>query len=160
MIRILGRANSINVQKVMWTAAEVGSEVERQDVGGAFGGNDTPEYLTMNPNGRVPVLVEGDFVLWESQAIVRYLAENSGKAPWWAAKIEDRAHANQWMDFYINSLHAHMTAIFWGLIRTTPEKRDMAAIGKAIAEASKAWVTMRTVSPPIPARFPSSSGCR
>ena len=82
MVRVLGRANSINVQKVMWLAAEIGLDVERVDVGGAFGGNDTADYLAKNPNGRVPVLEDGDFVLWESNAIVRYLTEKYGSAPW------------------------------------------------------------------------------
>lgn len=139
MIRILGRNNSINVQKVMWIAAELGIDVKREDYGGAFGGNDKPEYLALNPNGRVPTLVDGDFVLWESQAIVRYLCEKSGMSPWWPAKIEDRAHANQWMDFFSNNLHPHMTTIFWGLIRTAPEKRDNVAIEKAIVEGGKMW---------------------
>ena len=67
MIKILGRPNSVNVQKVMWTAAEISVNVDRQDIGGAFGGNDTEDYLAKNPNGQVPTLVDGDFVLWESE---------------------------------------------------------------------------------------------
>ena len=82
MVRVLGRANSINVQKVMWCAAEIGLKVERVDVGGAFGGNDTLEYLAKNPNGRVPTIEDGDYVLWESNSIVRYLAETYGDSPW------------------------------------------------------------------------------
>ena len=72
MVRVLGRANSINVQKVMWLAAEIGLDIDRLDVGGAFGGNDKPDYLAKNPTGRVPTLEDGDFVLWESNSIVRY----------------------------------------------------------------------------------------
>jgi len=144
MVRVLGRANSINVQKVMWLAAEIGLDVERIDVGGAFGGNDTPEYLVKNPSGRIPTIEDGDFVLWESNSIVRYLAEAYGSSPWWPARIEDRYHANQWMDYYIASVHQHMTVIFWTLIRTPPEKRDMAALDKAIADGGKAWAIVDT----------------
>jgi glutathione S-transferase len=139
MVRILGRANSINVQKVMWISAEIGLDVERSDIGGAFGGNDKADYLAMNPNGRVPTLVDDDFVLWESNAIVRYMAEKYGASPWQPAKIEDKFHAHQWMDFYITTLHASMTTLFWTLVRTPPEKRDNAAFDKALVEAGKAW---------------------
>jgi len=139
MVRVLGRANSINVQKVMWMAAEIGLDVERIDVGGAFGGNDQADYLSKNPNGRVPTLEDGEFVLWESNSIVRYMAEKYGSSPWLPAKIEDKFHANQWMDFYLTTLHPAMTVIFWTLIRTPPEKRDMAAFDKAMVDAAKTW---------------------
>ena len=81
MLRVLGRANSINVQKVMWCCAELGLAVERVDIGGPFGGNREPEYLEKNPNGLVPTLEDGDFVLWESHSIVRYLAGTYGGEP-------------------------------------------------------------------------------
>ena len=137
MVRILGRPNSINVQKVMWLSAEIGLDVERLDIGGAFGGNDTPDYLAKNPTGLVPTLEDGNFVLWESQAILQYLAEKYGASPWWPAKIEDRAQARQWMDFYISNMHAHMTVLFWTLIRTPPEKRDMDALEAARQKAAR-----------------------
>lgn len=136
MVRILGRNNSINVQKVMWCAAELGVSVERMDVGGAFGGNDTPEYLAKNPNGKIPVLEDGEFILWESNSIVRYLAETHGAAPWYPDDIQTRAEANQWMDWYLTCLHPPMTVIFWSLIRTAPEDRDMAKVEKATADAA------------------------
>lgn len=139
MLRVLGRANSINVQKVMWCSGELGLEVERIDVGGAFGGNDQPDYLAKNPTGLVPTLEDGDLVLWESHTIVRYLCEAYGGAPWQPADIATRYHAQQWMDFYIAQIHAQMTVIFWGLIRTPPEKRDMAAIEAAIGKAARWW---------------------
>jgi len=139
MVRVLGRANSINVQKVMWMAAEIGLDVERIDIGGAYGGNDQADYLAKNPNGRVPTLEDGDFVVWESNTIVRYLAEIYGSSPWLPAKIEDKFLANQWMDFYLTTLHPAMTVIFWTLVRTPPEKRDMAALDKAMIDAAKTW---------------------
>lgn len=144
MVRVLGRANSINVQKVMWIAAEIGLDIDRLDVGGAFGGNDKSDYLVKNPTGRVPTLEDGDFVLWESNSIVRYLAEKYGSAPWYPARIKDRYHASQWMDYYIATLHAHMTVIFWTLVRTKPEDRNQAALDKAIAEANIGWAVVDT----------------
>ena len=139
MVRVLGRANSINVQKVMWIAAEIGLDVERVDIGGAFGGNDQADYLAKNPNGRIPTLEDGEFILWESNAIVRSLAEKYGSAPWQPARVEDKFHAHQWMDFYLTTLHPSMTTIFWTLVRTAPEDRDQAALDKALAEAAKAF---------------------
>lgn len=139
MLRVLGRANSINVQKVMWMAAEIGLDVERIDIGGAFGGNDQADYLAKNPNGRVPTIEDDGFILWESNTIVRYLAEKYGSAPWKPSKIEDTFLAHQWMDFYLTTLHPDMTVLFWTLVRTPPEKRDAAAFDKALAQAAKTW---------------------
>src|SRR6202140_2185176 len=73
-LKIWGRANSVNVQKVLWCLSELDIAYQRIDAGMAFGKNNEPDYLAMNPNGRVPTLVEGDFVLWESNSIMRYLA--------------------------------------------------------------------------------------
>ena len=74
MLKIIGRNTSSNVMKVLWACAELGLDFEREDLGGPFGGNDSPEYQALNPNGLVPTIVEDDFVLWESNSIVRYLA--------------------------------------------------------------------------------------
>jgi len=142
MVRILGRANSINVQKVMWMISELGLDVERIDIGMQHGGNDTPEYLAKNPNGRVPTLEDDDLVLWESQAIVRYLAEKYGAPTWWPDSIAARAHAGKWMDWYIGHLHPPMTTIFWNVVRHPPEKRDAEAAVAATAEAGKMWAIL------------------
>ena len=82
MLKIYGRASSANVQKVTWLCTEIGLPYERQDVGGEYGGNDQDWYLKLNPNGRVPTIDDGGYVLWESNAIIRYLAEKH--APDWA----------------------------------------------------------------------------
>lgn len=142
MIQILGRPNSVNVQKVMWSAAEIGVPVERHDIGGAFGGNNTEDYLSKNPNGIVPTLVDGDFVLWESNSIVRYLSEAHGSAPWFPTSVEDRAHCSQWLDWYLTTLHAPMTTIFWQLVRTSAEDRDQAALDAAVVNAGKLWAKL------------------
>ena len=84
MLTVWGRNNSINVQKVMWTVAELGLQHERIDVGRQFGGLDTPEFLAMNPNGRIPTIVDDDgTVVWESNAVVRYLAAKYGAGSLW-----------------------------------------------------------------------------
>jgi glutathione S-transferase len=123
----------------MWLAEELNLDVKRVDIGGPFGGNDRPEYLEKNPNGLVPTLEDGDFTLWESQAICRYISEKYGHSPWAPKSEIDRALAGQWMDWYITKLHPHMTVIFWTLIRTPPEERNMNAVNQAIEQATESW---------------------
>jgi glutathione S-transferase len=142
MITVQGRANSVNVQKVMWCAAELNLEIERTDIGGAFGGNNTALYLANNPNGKIPTLIDGDFVLWESNAIVRYLCEEYGTYPWYPDQTRNRALANQWMDWYLTTLHPFMTIIFWQLIRTSDEDRDHLAVQSATEEANQLWAML------------------
>ena len=132
MLRIWGRVSSVNVQKVVWCADELGLKYERLDVGGKFGGNNTPGYLAMNPNGLVPVVEEDGFVLYESNAIVRYLAACDAAARLWPKDLRDRADADRWMEWsntYINA----MRDLFWQLIRTRENERSPKAI-----EASRA----------------------
>jgi glutathione S-transferase len=132
MIKIWGRNTSVNVQKVMWAVGELGLPHERIDVGGPFGKNNEPAYLAMNPNGLVPTLEEDGFVLWESNAIVRYLAAKYGAGTLEPADLRTRARASSWMDWQLTVASPALTPVFWGLVRTPPEKRDQAAI-----EASK-----------------------
>lgn len=139
MLTIWGRNNSINVQKAMWTVGELGLAHERIDAGGAFGGLETPDYLAKNPNARVPTLVDGDFVLWESNAIVRYLAAQYGAGGLWPEDPAVRAVADQWMDWQQTTLMPDFTIVFWGLIRTPPEDRDQAAIETAVAALGPLW---------------------
>jgi glutathione S-transferase len=129
MIKIWGRNTSSNVQKVMWAVGEIGLPHERIDVGGAFGKNREAAYLAMNPNGLVPTLEEEDgFLLWESNSIVRYLAAKHKSAVLEPADLRARAFASQWMDWQLAVLGPAITPVFWGMIRTPPEKRDHAAI--------------------------------
>ena len=139
MITIHGRNNSINVQKAMWAVGEVGVACERLDVGGPFGGNDTPGYLAMNPNGLVPVLVDGDTVIWESHTIVRYLGALHGVGGIWSEDPAERTLADRWMDWAVASLQPHMTVAFQGLIRTPEADRDMDAIHRAAASLQTVW---------------------
>ena len=131
MLRIWGRTTSINVQKVMWAVGELKLPHERIDVGGSFGKNNEAAYLAMNPNGLVPTLEEDDFVLWESNAIVRYLAAKYGAGTLAPADLRERASASRWMDWQLTVCAPAIQPLFWGLIRTPPEKRDMAAIDGA-----------------------------
>ena len=131
MLRVLGRATSSNVQKVLWAAGELGLEFEREDIGGPFGGNDTPDYLALNPNGYVPTLIDGDYTLWESNSIVRYLAATHGAGALWPADPRIRGSAERWMDWQIATLSPTMVTVFRGLVRTPPERRDMALIAAA-----------------------------
>ena len=139
MLTVWGRANSINVQKVMWAVAELGLEHERKDVGGAFGGLDTSDYFAKNPNRRVPTLVDGDLVVWESNVIVRYLAAQYGAGGLWPADTAVRAIADQWMEWQQTTLLPDMFVVFWGLSRTPEEQRDMAAIEKSAANLATIW---------------------
>jgi glutathione S-transferase len=128
MIRIWGRNTSSNVQKVMWALGELGLPHERIDIGGSFGKNREPAYLAMNPNGLVPTLEEDGFLLWESNSIVRYLAAKYGVGTLEPADMQARARASSWMDWQLTVAAPAITPVFWGLIRTPPEKRDHAAI--------------------------------
>jgi glutathione S-transferase len=137
LIKVWGRNTSANVQKVMWAVEEIGLPHERIDIGGPFGKNREPAYLAMNPNGLVPTLEEEDgFLLWESNTIVRYLADKHRAPMLEPADARTRARANAWMDWQLSVLGPAITPCFVGMIRTPPEKRDYAVI-----EASKKKTT-------------------
>ncbi len=127
MLKIWGRVNSVNVKKALWAAAELGLKYERIDAGLQFGVNKTPEYLKMNPTGLVPTIEDDGFVLWESHSIVRYLCAKHAAGTLWPSGLRERADAERWMDWAFTFQRA-MRDVFWGLIRTPPEKRDLEAI--------------------------------
>lgn len=136
-LRIWGRANSVNVQKVLWCLRELDLAFERIDAGMAFGRNHDPDYLAMNPNARVPTLVDGDFVLWESNSVMRYLVLAYGKGSRiYPSAPKVRAGVDRWLDWTLSTLQPVDRPVFWGLVRTPIDKRDMAAIQRdADAEA-------------------------
>jgi glutathione S-transferase len=139
MIKIWGRNTSANVQKVMWSVSEIGLPHERIDVGGSFGGNREPAYLAMNPNGLVPTLQEEDgFLLWESNSIVRYLAAKHRAGVLEPSDPRVRAQAQAWMDWQLSVLAPAITPGFIGLIRTSPEKRNHAAIEESMKKTKAA----------------------
>ncbi|MEO7742523.1 MAG: glutathione S-transferase family protein [Usitatibacter sp.] len=137
MLRIWGRVSSVNVQKVVWCADEIGLAYERIDVGGRFGGNDTPEYLVMNPNGLVPVIDDEGFVLSESNAIVRYLAAKHSPDGLWPDDLRRRADVDRWMEWQSTAYTPAMWAAFWQLVRTPEDRRDTKAIESSIAKTDK-----------------------
>ena len=139
-LTVWGRANSVNVQKVLWCLAELDLSYERIDAGMAYGKNREPEYLAMNPNGRVPTLVDGDFVLWESNSIMRYLNLAYGKgSPIYPHAPKARAGVDRWLDWTLSTLQPVDRPVFWALVRTPPEKRDMVAIQKDADAEAEVW---------------------
>ena len=138
MLKVWGRKTSVNVQKVMWAVAEVGQPHERIDAGGAFGRTDTPEYAAMNPNRLVPVLDDDGFTLWESNAIVRYVADRHGRGSLSPTDLQARARADQWMEWANTSLYADIiSTIFWGLVRTPAADRNNDAIRTSVKRAGE-----------------------
>lgn len=138
MLKIWGRTTSVNVQKVMWTIAELGIPHERIDAGGAFGRTDTPEYLAMNPNKLIPTLEDGDFSMFESSAIVRYLARKHGMGRLLPADEQTAARADQWMEWSTTTLYPDITvSIFLGLIRTPAKDRNTQTIEASIKRAGE-----------------------
>ncbi|QCI99880.1 glutathione S-transferase [Agrobacterium larrymoorei] len=131
MLKIWGRINSTNVRKVLWVVEELDLVHQRIDAGGAFGLVNDPAYRAMNPNGLVPVIQDGDDVLWESNTIVRYLATRYGDG---ALNLTDpiaRAQAEKWMDWATSALAGTFRDLFWGMVRTPEDQRDMAKINTA-----------------------------
>jgi len=132
MLKIWGRKNSINVQKVLWCCGELGLAFDRIDAGLDFGVNNTPEYRAMNPNGLVPTIDDDGFILWESHAIVRYLAHKHGRSKLWPDNLQTAASADRWMDWNNTTLWPMMRPVFWELVRVAPDKRNMAAVEENI----------------------------
>ena len=139
-ITIWGRRSSCNVQKALWALEEVGVDYLRIDAGGDFGGLDTPEFLAMNPTGQIPVLRDGDVTVWESDAIVRYLAARYGEDTLWSEDPAERTRVDQWMSWATMSLYPDWIDLFWKLVRTPPDRRDLAAI-RGHAERTAARLT-------------------
>jgi glutathione S-transferase len=139
MLKIWGRNTSSNVQKVMWAIGEMNLPHERIDIGGPFGKNREAAYLAMNPNGLVPTLEEDDgWLLWESNSIVRYLAAKHQSRVLEPADLRIRANAHKWMDWQLSVLGPSIHGLFWGLIRTPPEKRNHTEIAESKERTIKA----------------------
>ncbi|MFK4622896.1 glutathione S-transferase [Bradyrhizobium diazoefficiens] len=125
-LTIWGRANSVNVQKVLWCLTELGLPYERIDAGMQYGKTREAEYLAMNPNARIPTLVEGDFVLWESNSIMRYLCLAHGRGtPIYPDAPKQRASVDRWLDWTLSAVQPVDRPVFWGIVRTAPAERDM-----------------------------------
>jgi glutathione S-transferase len=143
MRRVWGRANSSNVMKVLWLLDELGLPYERIDAGGQWRNVDAPAYRAINPTGTVPTLEEGAFTVFESNVILRYLASvHAAGSPLWPLLPQARANTDRWMDWQQCALNPPATAIFLGLVRTPPEKRDAAAIEKATVDATRHYTLL------------------
>jgi glutathione S-transferase len=133
MLTIWGRRSSFNVQKVMWLADELGVAHTHIPAGGDLGGLDAPAFLAMNPHGRVPVIEDGDTVVWESHAILRYLAAAYGGNRFWPESPAQRSWADRWMDWSQTSLQPDfLNGVFWGHYRTPEHLRDVRAVSASI----------------------------
>lgn len=128
MLKLWGRANSSNLKKVTWLCEEIGLPYNRIDAGMSYGVVNTPEYRKLNPNGLVPTIEEDGFVLWESNAIVRYLAAKHSAGKLWPEDLNIRAEADKWMDWQNTTFWPNFRPLFWNLVRTPPDQRDTAAM--------------------------------
>jgi glutathione S-transferase len=137
MLTVWGRRSSFNVQKVMWLIGELGLAHAHIDAGGSFGGLDAPDFLAINPHGRVPVIRDGDAIVWESHAILRYLAARDGSGRFWSADPVARASVDGWMDWSQTSLQPDfLGGVFWGFYRTPEPKQNWPAINAALARCA------------------------
>ena len=139
MLKLWGRNNSVNVQKAIWCLEELKLPYERIDAGMQYGVVNEPQYRRMNPNGLVPVIEDGGTVLWESNAIVRYLSAKHGAGTLWPNDPRQRADSDRWMDWATSTVAPALTPVFWGLIRTPPEKRNMATIEANAEKVAQAF---------------------
>jgi glutathione S-transferase len=141
MLKILGRTSSLNVRKVLWTCAELPLPFEREDWGAGFKPTASPEFVALNPNALVPVIQDGDFVLWESNAIIRYLANRYDGESLYPADPQQRARVDQWIDWQSADLNLSWVYAFLGLVRQSPAHRDPDEIQRSI----KSWTARMAI---------------
>ncbi|WP_116138574.1 glutathione S-transferase family protein [Trinickia diaoshuihuensis] len=140
MLKIWGRANSVNVQKLLWCCDELGLPFERVDAGLQFGRVNDPDYRELNPNGQIPTLVDGTFVLWESNSVLRYLAMQYGaSSSLYPADPKLRASIDRWLDWSLSTLAPAERPVFIALVRTPPEERDMEALAANMKTLIARW---------------------
>jgi glutathione S-transferase len=132
-LQIWGRMTSINVKKVIWTAQELGLDLERHEAGGVHGVVKTPAYMALNPNSQVPVLEDGDYVLWESNVITRYLCAKHSMGDLYPDNLHERFDAERWMEWQQTLVNPASRPGFWHLVRLPPEQRDAATVAQSNA---------------------------
>ena len=142
MLKIWGRMSSINVKKVVWTAQELGLDFQRTEAGGLFGVVKTPEYMQLNPNSLVPLIEDDDYVLWESNVIVRYLAAKYAPGQMYPTELRQRFDAERWMDWQQTTLNPVSRPGFWQLVRTPPEQRNPAVVAESNAAVEALMFTL------------------
>ncbi len=137
MLTIWGRRSAFNVQKVLWLVGELGLAHRHIEAGGRAGGLDTPAYRAMNPHGRVPVIDDNGTVVWESHAILRYLAARYGKDRFWHEDPAQRSQFDRWMDWAQTTLQPDfLRGVFWGFYRTPEAQRDLTAVTRSVARCA------------------------
>jgi glutathione S-transferase len=142
MLKILGRKDSSNVQKVLWLLDEMGMPFEQEDYGGRFGGNTSADYLRLNPNGRIPTLLDGPVVVWESNTILRYIANRYGPTPLYPTDPVLRSECERWMDWQLGTLNVAMGPLYIALVRTPIEERDIAAVRRNEQRAAELFAVL------------------
>ena len=142
MLKIWGRMSSINVKKVVWTAQELALDFQRTEAGGLFGVVRTPDYMALNPNSLVPVIEDDDYVLWESNVIVRYLAAKHAPDSIYPTNMYERFDAERWMDWQQTTLNPASRPGFWQLIRTPPEQRSPTVVAESNAAVEALMATL------------------
>jgi glutathione S-transferase len=141
MLRVWGRRSAFNVQKVMWLVGELGLEHEHIPLGGDFGGRDAPAFLAMNPHGLVPVIDDGGTVVWESHAILRYLAARYAPERFWPEDPAARSQWDRWLEAGRGLQEDFLNGVFWGFYRTPEPQRDWPAIRRALARSGE-WLAI------------------
>lgn len=142
MLTIWGRTTSSNVQKVLWTCDELSVPVERHDAGREFGQIDQDWYATLNPNRLVPTIRDGDLILWESNTIVRYLANRYGGEALYPTAPGPRALVERWMDWQLSTLGPAITPVFWALVRPSPGGPDARQLQALIDKLGQTWALL------------------
>lgn len=137
MLQILGKTSSINVRKVLWTCAELGLSFEQEDWGSGFRATDVAEFRALNPNAMVPVIRDGDFVLWESNSIIRYLAGRYHGESLYPSDPCERARCDQWIDWQASELNRAWSYAFLALVRHSPAHQDRQEIDLSCANWMK-----------------------
>ncbi|SMF65361.1 glutathione S-transferase [Tistlia consotensis] len=138
MLKVWGRRSSFNLQKVLWLVGELELAHEHIPAGGSFGRLDEPDFRALNPHGRVPVIDDGGLAVWESHAILRYLAARYGRGRFWSDDPAERAPVDGWMDWSQTALQpAFLTGVFWGWYRTPEPQRDRAAVSRSLARCAE-----------------------
>jgi len=163
MLKIWGRRSSYNVQKAMWLIGELELAHEHINAGGSAGGLDTQAFLAMNPHGRIPVIADDAATVWESHAVLRYLAARYGAGRFWSDDPAQRAAIDGWMDWSQTALQPDfLTGVFWGFYRTPEDKRNWPAINAAppISASSTGCSTAAPSCSVRPCRSPTSRPAR
>jgi glutathione S-transferase len=138
MLTIWGRRSSFNLQKVMWLVGELEIEHRHIQAGGQFGGLDAPEFRAMNPHGRVPVIDDNGTIIWESHAILRYLAACYGNGRFWFEDPAERSQVERWMDWSQTALQPDfLLGVFWGFYRTPESQRNLPAVHDKVARCAR-----------------------